>query len=82
MVVSTNILLLIYLIYYNMISFYSIKPLFFFVLLINFCNLQEFKGFDDTILYKINWPGKDAADRLVKVIWKLRYCIYRDINLQ
>lgn len=51
-----------------MISLYSIKSIFFFVCLIHFCYLQEFKGFDDTILYKINWPGKDAADRLVKVI--------------
>lgn len=37
------------------------------VFLINHCYSQEFKGFDDTILYKINWPGKDVTDRLVKV---------------
>lgn len=37
---------------------------------LNFCYSQEFKGFDDTILYKINWPGKDVTDRLVKVSFK------------
>jgi len=40
------------------------------VSLLSFCYSQEFKGFDDTILYKINWPGKDVTDRLVKVSFK------------
>jgi len=37
------------------------------VFLIHVCHSQDFKGFDDTILYKINWPGKDVTDRFVKV---------------
>ena len=37
--------------------------------IINFvvnCGLsQDLQSFDDTILFKINWPGKGAADLLV-----------------
>lgn len=55
-------------IYHNMISLYSvIKSKLFVVLLVNSCHAQDFKGFDDTILYKINWPGKDVNDRLSNV---------------
>ncbi|VVC39640.1 Hypothetical protein CINCED_3A018497 [Cinara cedri] len=36
------------------------------VFIINIGHSQEFKGFDDTILYKINWPGKEVAERLGK----------------
>jgi hypothetical protein len=50
-----------------MLSVYSIKFKLLALFLINICCSQEFKGFDDTILYKINWPGKDVTDRLVKV---------------
>lgn len=50
-----------------MISLYSVKWVLFVVLFIHFCNSQEFKGFDDTILYKINWPGKDVTDQFSKV---------------
>ncbi|XP_025413896.1 endoplasmic reticulum lectin 1 isoform X2 [Sipha flava] len=49
-----------------MLSVYSIKFKLLALFLINICCSQEFKGFDDTILYKINWPGKDVTDRLVK----------------
>ncbi|XP_050542123.1 endoplasmic reticulum lectin 1 isoform X2 [Daktulosphaira vitifoliae] len=44
-----------------MVVFRSILYIFV-LLLVAFCQSQDFKGFDDTILYKINWPGKDAAD--------------------
>ena len=27
----------------------------------------DLKAFDDTILFKINWPGKTGADLLVKL---------------
>ncbi|XP_050431886.1 endoplasmic reticulum lectin 1 isoform X2 [Adelges cooleyi] len=40
-----------------MFSFNSIKLIL--LLLVTFCLSQEFKGFDDTILYKIRWPGKE-----------------------
>lgn len=51
----------------NMISSYIFKLNLLVILLIHFCHSQEFKGFDDTILYKINWPGKDVTDQLLKV---------------
>lgn len=50
-----------------MISSYIVKSKLLILFLIHFCHTQEFKGFDDTILYKINWPGKDVTDQLVKV---------------
>lgn len=25
----------------------------------------DFKGFDDTVLFKINWPGRDSTELLV-----------------
>lgn len=50
-----------------MISSFNFKLLLLVLFLINVCHSQEFKGFDDTILYKINWPGKDVTDRLVQV---------------
>lgn len=57
--------------YYNIMIFsYRIYSKLLIVFLLNFCYSQEFKGFDDTILYKINWPGKDVTDRLVKVSFK------------
>lgn len=50
-----------------MISLNSVKLKFIIVFIVNICYSHEFKGFDDTILYKINWPGKDVTDQLVKV---------------
>lgn len=50
-----------------MISSYIVKSKLFVILFIHFCHSQDFKGFDDTILYKINWPGKDVTDQLLKV---------------
>lgn len=44
-----------------------IKLKLFVLLMVKCCHLQEFKGFDDTILYKINWPGEHVTDQLVKV---------------
>jgi len=54
--------------YYNMVSLYcTIKWNLLVLISINYCLAQEFKGFDDTVLYKINWPGKDVTDRFANV---------------
>lgn len=34
----------------------------------NSCCEVNFKGFDDSILYKINWPGKNGLDFLVSTV--------------
>lgn len=28
---------------------------------------HDFKSFDDTVLFKINWPGKTSSDLLVSI---------------
>ena len=28
---------------------------------------HDLKGFDDTVLFKINWPGKSSAELLVSI---------------
>lgn len=28
---------------------------------------HDLKGFDDTVLFKINWPGKSSAELLVSL---------------
>lgn len=58
-----------------MISSYRIYLKLLIVFSLNFCYSQEFKGFDDTILYKINWPGKDVTDRLAKVSFHINKLI-------
>lgn len=29
---------------------------------------HDFRSFDDTVLFKINWPGKASSDLLVSII--------------
>ncbi|VVC25220.1 Mannose-6-phosphate receptor binding domain,Glucosidase II beta subunit-like [Cinara cedri] len=46
---------------------YSIESKFMVILfIIHIGHSLEFNGFDDTMLYKINWPGKTETDRMVK----------------
>ena len=30
---------------------------------------HDFRSFDDTVLFKINWPGKASSDLLVNITW-------------
>lgn len=54
---------------------------FYFFILVNFFSIitiygYDFKHFDDTVLFKINWPGKTGADLLVSFFRFLGYNIF------
>lgn len=43
-------------------------------ILISITHAHDFRNFDDTIIFKINWPGKSNTDFLVSIVDKL-FCI-------
>lgn len=46
----------------------SLPSRLYFILIVNILSevtIADLKGFDDTVLFKINWPGKDAIELLV-----------------
>lgn len=38
--------------------------------LVNYILAYDLQNFDDTVLFKINWPGKSAGDLLVSAIFQ------------